>query len=160
MISLIREEVVGNMKWISDEEMLDLIVIAESTPGVLAVNTATFVGYKTSGIAGAAAATVGVTLPSLIIVGAISLFFEQFKNLKYVSYAFSGIRAGVVLLIADAVLKLDKKNTKNLFYFLILICAVISSLVLKISAVYIILAAAASGIIYSVIFNKTGRDKK
>jgi chromate transporter len=151
MISLIRSEVVDNMKWIDDDEMMNLIVIAESTPGVLAINTATFVGYKTAGIFGAAAATAGVTLPSLIIIGVISLFFEQFKNLKYVAYAFEGIRAGVVLLIAKAVLKLNKKNKKNLFYYIILASAIIASVFLNINAIYIILAAAITGIIYSLI---------
>ena len=159
MISLIHAEVVSNMKWLDDDEMLNLIVIAESTPGVLAVNTATFVGYKIAGVAGSALATIGVTLPSLIVICIISLFFDEFKNLKYVSYAFNGIRAGVVLLIINAVTKLNKKNKKDLFYFIVLSLTIIASLFFNINAIYILLAAMILGILYTFIFLR-GKDKK
>lgn len=157
MISLIHAEIVDNMKWLDDEEMINMIVIAESTPGVLAVNSATFVGYKIAGVAGSVMSTMGVILPSLIIISVISLFFDEFKNLKYVEYAFNGIRAGVVLLIFNAVLKLNKKNKKNLFYFIVLGLTVIASLFFKINAVYILLAAMILGILYTFIFL---REKK
>jgi chromate transporter len=154
MISLIQNEVVENMKWLDDKEMTNMIVIAESTPGVLAVNTATFTGYKIAGIAGAAAATLGVALPSLIIIGIISLFFDDFKNLKYIAYAFNGIKAGVVLLIINAVIKLDKKNKKDIFYYVIVFLAAAASVFFKVNAVYILLVSAVLGIIYSLIFVK------
>ena len=160
MISLIHHEVVENMKWLDDKEMVNMIVIAESTPGVLAVNTATFTGYKIAGIAGAAAATVGVALPSLIIIGVISLFFDAFKNLKYVAYAFNGIKAGVVLLIINAVVKLDKKNKKDLFYYIILLSAVAASVFFSVNAIYILLASAVLGIIYSLITGKLSKGEK
>jgi len=159
MISLIHSEVVDNMKWLEDKEMTKMIVIAESTPGVLAVKTATFAGYKIAGILGAAAATLGVALPSLIIISVISLFFEEFKNLKYVGYAFNGIRAGVALLIIKAVLKLDKKNKKSAFYYFILFAAVIASAVFKINAITILLVSAVLGLIYSLVLTKL-TDKK
>jgi len=161
MISLIHAEVVSNMKWLDDEEMINLIVIAESTPGVLAVNTATFVGYKIAGVAGSAMATIGVTLPSLIVISIIYLFFEEFKNFKYVSYAFNGIRAGVVLLIINAVLKLNKKNKKDLFYFIVLGLTIIASLFFNIDTIYILLAAMISGILYTFLFlrEKKGKNK-
>ena len=152
MISLIQAEVVGNMKWLDDDEMINLIVIAESTPGVLAVNTATFVGYKIAGVTGSILATIGVSLPSLIIISIISLFFDEFKNLKYVEYAFNGIRAGVVLLILNAVLKLDRKNKKDLFYFIALGLTIIASLFFKLDTIYILLAAMILGILYTFIF--------
>ena len=151
MISLIHHEIVENMKWIDDKEMMNMIVIAETTPGVLAVNTATFTGYKVAGIAGSAAATIGVALPSIIIIGVISLFFDAFKNLKYAAYAFNGIKAGVVLLIAKAVIKLDKKNQKDLFYFIILVSAAAAAIFFDANAVYILLASAVLGIIYSFL---------
>ena len=154
MISLIHAEVVNNMKWLDDDEMINLIVIAESTPGVLAVNTATFVGYKIAGGSGAALATIGVSLPSLIIISVISLFFDEFKNLKYVEYAFNGIRAGVVLLIFNAVLKLNKKNKKDLFYFIVLGLTIIASLFFKLNVIYILIAAMILGIAYTFIFLK------
>jgi len=158
MISLIHSEVVDNMKWLEDKEMTKMIVVAESTPGVLAIKTATFAGYKIAGVLGAAAATVGVALPSLVIIGVISLFFEEFKNLKYVEYAFNGIRAGVVLLIIKAVLKLNKKNKKSLFYYIILLAAVAASAVFKVSAILILLASAVLGLIYSFIFVRERSD--
>ena len=157
MLSLIHAEVVSNMKWIDDDEMINLIVIAESTPGVLAINTATFVGYKIAGVAGSALATIGVSLPSLIIISIISLFFDEFKNFKYVEYAFNGIRAGVVLLIINAVLKLNKKNKKDLFYFIILGMTIIASLFFNLSVIYILIAAMILGILYTFIFL---REKK
>ena len=157
MISLIHAEVVNNMKWLDDEEMLNLIVIAESTPGVLAINSATFVGYKIAGVAGATLATIGVSLPSLIIISIISLFFDEFKNFKYVEYAFNGIRAGVVLLIINAVLKLNSKNKKDLFYFIVMGLTIIASLFFKVNAIYILIAAMVLGILYTFIFL---REKK
>ena len=158
MISLIHAEIVNNTKWLDDEEMINMIVIAESTPGVLAVNTATFVGYKIAGVLGSAAATIGITLPSLLIISIISLFFDEFKNLKYVEYAFNGIRAGVVLLILNAVLKLNKKNKKkDLFYFIMFGLTIIAALFFKIGTVYILIAAMVLGILYTYIFL---REKK
>lgn len=159
MISLIQSEVVDNMKWIDEKEMINMIVIAQTTPGVLAVNTATFVGYRVAGIAGAAFATLGAILPSIIIIAVISLFFNAFKNLKYAAYAFNGIRAGVVLLIANAVVTLNKKNTKNIFYYIILVLTVIVHVVLKINLIYILIASAVIGIIYSLLNIKHGGSK-
>jgi len=159
MISLIQSEAVENMKWIDEKEMVNMIVIAQTTPGVLAVNTATFVGYRVAGIAGAACATLGSILPSIIIISIISLFFDAFKSLKYVAYAFDGIKAGVVLLIANATITLDRKNTKNIFYFVILILTVGFHFVLKINLIYILLASAVLGIIYSLIKVKFSDDK-
>ena len=158
MISLIHAEVVNNMKWLDDDEMINLIVIAESTPGVLAINTATFVGYKIAGVTGSALATIGVSLPSLIIISLISLIYEEFKEFKYVEYAFNGIRAGIVLLIIDAVLKLNKKNKKDLFYFIVLGLTIIASLFFsEVQVVHILIAAIILGIAYTYIFV---REKK
>ena len=158
MISLIHAEVVNKMKWLDDEEMLNLIVIAESTPGVLAINTATFVGYKIAGISGSALATIGVTLPSLLVISIISLFFDEFKNLKYVAYAFNGIRAGVVLLIMNAVSKLNKKNKKDIFYFIVLGLTIIASLFFNINAIYVLIAAMVLGLLYTFIFLREKND--
>ena len=160
MISLIHSEVVDNMRWLDDDEMLNLIIIAESTPGVLSVNTATFVGYKIAGVAGSALATVGVTLPSLIVICAISLFFDEFRNLKYVAYAFNGIRAGVVLLIIHAVLKLNKKNKKDLFYYIVLGLTIAASLFFNVNTVYILAAAMILGLAYTYIFAREKKKKK
>jgi chromate transporter len=154
MISLIHNEVVDKMKWLSDDEMMRLSVIAESTPGVLAINTATFTGYKIAGFWGSAAATLGVTVPSVIVICVISLFFDAFKSLKYVAYAFNGIRAGVILLIIDAARKLNKKNKKDMFYFVIVALTIAAKLFTGIDVIYILIAAAVLGIAYSFIFPK------
>ena len=162
MISLIHTETVDKMKWLTDEEMNNMIVVAESTPGVLAVNTATFVGYKTAGIFGAAAATFGVILPSLIIIGVISLFFDAFRELRFAAYAFEGLRAGVVLLIFDAVLKLSRKNKKDAFYYCVLLLTAALSVIFGINPIFLLMGATVAGILYSIKSwrtSKTGGDK-
>ena len=148
MISLIHNEMVDKTEWLTDDEMNRMIVVAESTPGVLAVNTATFVGYKTAGFFGAAAATLGVILPSLIIIGIISLFFDAFKELRFAAYAFEGLRAGVVLLILDAVLKLSRKNKKDAFYYCVLFLTAALSVIFGINPIFILIGAAIAGILY------------
>lgn len=120
MIPLIHEEMVEKKKWITDDEMLDMIAIAESTPGVIAVNSATFVGYKVGKFWGSFLATLGVIIPSLIIIIVIATFFQDFRENKYVDYAFRGINAGVTVLILNAAIKFYKKAPKtSVSYFLI-----------------------------------------
>jgi chromate transporter len=113
MIPLIQGEMVEKKKWITEEEMVDMIAIAESTPGVIAVNSATFVGYKIGKFWGSLLATIGVVLPSLIVIILVSLFFENFLEIKMVDYAFRGIRAGVSVLIFNAAIKFLKVAPKS-----------------------------------------------
>ncbi|MCL2099228.1 MAG: chromate transporter [Oscillospiraceae bacterium] len=160
MLSLIYTEVVENTRWLSDKEMKNMIIIAESTPGVLAVNTAVFTGYKIAGIFGAVFAMFGVILPSVIIIGIISLFFEAFRELKYVSYAFGGLGAGVVFLIFDAVKKLNKKNKKDAFYWAVLCLSAAAAIFLRINVIYILIASALAGLIYSFVFLKIRGSEK
>ena len=100
MVGLIHREMVEKKKWIDDQEMLDVIAIAESTPGVIALNTATYVGAKVAGVLGAFVASIAVMLPSVIIISLISLAIEEFGSNKYVKWAFLGIRSAVAALIA------------------------------------------------------------
>ena len=102
MIPLIQREAVERRRWVSDEDILDIIAIAESTPGPIAINAATFVGYKTRGFWGAFCATFGVVLPSFVIITLISFVLQEFESLRAVKYAFFGIRAGVLALILKA----------------------------------------------------------
>ena len=111
MISLISREVVENKRWITDKEMGDIVIIAESTPGAIAINTATYVGYKTGGVLGSIFATLGVVLPSLIIISIIYVFFDLFKENKWFAAAFNGIRATVIVLLFNAVLKLSRLSS-------------------------------------------------
>ena len=115
MIAIIERELVERKKWIDHEEYMDMIAIAESTPGPLAINSATYVGYKICGLFGSLFATLGVVLPSFIIIFIISLFFDKFLSLNYVEYAFRGIQACVAFLILSAGIKMLKHLKKNVF---------------------------------------------
>ena len=157
MVPLIQRETVEKKKWINDDDILEIVAIAESTPGPLAVNSATFVGYKTAGVLGAAAATIGVVLPSFTIIYFISFVIDKFENNTAVKYAFSGIRAGVLALIIKALWTMSKKSAKNIISFIITAFAFIFA-ALNINVIYIILACAVTGIVSSLIMS--GREKK
>ncbi len=132
MIAIIERELIERKKWLGHDEFLDVIAIAESTPGPIAINSATYIGYKKGGVLGSAFATLGVVLPSFIIIYAISLFFDAFLSLEYVKYAFRGIQAGVVFLILSAGIKMFKSLKKNLISILLFVlttgCLVLFSL--------------------------------
>ena len=113
MIPLIQKEAVENHKWVTDEDILNVVAIAESTPGPIAINAATFVGYQVAGFAGAVVATLGVVLPSFLIILAISGILQRFGQLQIVRYAFSGIRVGVFVLLLKALWKMFKANQKG-----------------------------------------------
>ena len=112
MVPLIKSEAADKKGWISEEDMLDIIAIAESTPGPIAINSATFVGYKTAGVLGSACATLGVVLPSFLIIALLGALLDRFSSLKPVVYAFFGIRAGVLALIIKALISMFKKCPK------------------------------------------------
>lgn len=157
MVPLIQCETVEKKKWINDDDILEIVAIAESTPGPIAVNSATFVGYKTAGVLGAAAATIGVVLPSFTIIYFISFVIDKFENNTAVKYAFSGVRAGVLALIIKALWTMSKKSAKNIISFIITAFAFIFA-ALNINVIYIILACAVTGIVSSLIMS--GREKK
>ena len=115
MIAFLEREFVEKKNWLSHDEFMDLIVIAESTPGPIAINCATYIGYKVNKGLGAVAATLGMVIPSFSIIYLISLFFEQFLSVTWVSSAFRGIQACVVFLILSAGLKMFKKMKKTAF---------------------------------------------
>ena len=120
MIPLIQRETVEKHKWITEDDILDIIAIAESTPGPIAINSATFVGYKTAGFFGAAMATLGVVLPSFCIILAISYVLREFREIKAVQYAFEGIRAGVLALLIKALVSMYKKCPKGLAAYIVM----------------------------------------
>lgn len=154
MIPLIQREVVETHKWIEEEDILDTMVIAQSAPGALAINSATLIGYKVAGFWGAALSTLGVILPSYVIISVLSLFIMQFKELKYVAYAFEGIRAGVVVLIINAVVKLSK-NCRSGVFNLCIICAVfLLSTFTKFNVIYMLAISAVVGIVYHMFLIK------
>ena len=165
MVAVIEREIVERKKYISQEEFLDLIAIAESTPGPIAVNSATYIGYKIGGVLGSFFATLGVVLPSFIIIFIISFFYEKFLALEYVSYAFKGIQVCVAFLIISAGIKMLKGIKKNVFNALLFIFSLILMLVIKIfnlpiSSIYLILVGGVVGLIVMLVNNrKTVKNK-
>ena len=151
MIALLENELVEKKKWIEKDEFLDVAAIAESTPGPIAINAATYIGYKNAGIIGSIIATLGICIPSLIIIYAISLFFDAFLSLTLVAYAFKGIQICVIYLILTAGLKMLKQMKKNTFNMIIisitLICMVVFSLfAVKFSTIFYILLSGVCGV--------------
>lgn len=139
MISIIEEELVNKKKWLNKEDIFEMITIAESTPGPIAINCATFTGKRIKGNLGALCATLGVTLPSFIIIIIISNILDIFKTNKIVSYAFYGIRIGVLVLILNAIISLYKQLDKSIINYLIMIISLILILIFNVSAILIII---------------------
>ena len=159
MLPMLQKEVVENHKWATEEELLDYYAVGQATPGIIAVNTATFVGYKEKGVLGAAFATFGVVFPSLVIIMAIAGFIDNFSDLEVVQYAFSGIRIAVGVLILNALIKLMKGSVKNILGVILFVATFIASSFLNISVVYIIIAAALIGIISDYVERKRGSEE-
>lgn len=110
MLPILQREIVERRGWATDEELMDYYAIGQCTPGIIAINVATFIGYKQAGLLGGLAATFGVVTPSIIIITLISMFLQTFADLPIVRHAFSGIRAAVTVLVLDSVIKLGKKS--------------------------------------------------
>ena len=162
MIALIENEFVTKKKWLTQSDFLDMLAIAESTPGPMAINSATYIGYKCTGLLGASLATLAVCLPSFIIIYIISLFFDKFLSLTYVTYAFKGIQVCVVYLIANAGLKLLKALPKTAFNIIIVVCVTLamvtcSVLSVSFSSIYYILLCAAIGLAVYAIRQRRGK---
>ena len=147
MISIIHHTCVEQKKWITDEEMMNMTIIAESTPGPIAINCSTYVGFKLAGFPGAICATLGMVVPSLLIIYLISMFFDDFLEYPLVAKAFSGIKIGVGVLILSTGWSLLKKVPKKPQYRIIAACSFAAMLLinifsLKISTITLLLAAA------------------
>lgn len=154
MVSIIRNTCVEQKRWITHDEMMDITVIAESTPGPIAINCATYVGYKMASLCGAITATLGIVLPSFVILYVISLFLEQFLTFTLIAKAFQGIKIGVSLLILDAGIGMLQKTAKSKQACCIAVISFLAMLVinlfaLKISSVVLLFLA---GIISVAVF--------
>lgn len=163
MIPIIEKEMCEKHKWLKGEEILDIFAISESTPGPIAINSATFVGYRVAGVLGSFCATLGVVLPSFIVISVISLILAEFSSLEPVKYAFNGIRAGVLALVIKAFYSMYKKCPKSLFSYIIMVGAFGASLFidilgLDISVIYIIVSCAVIGLVYSLIQRRRGKE--
>lgn len=163
MIALLESELISKKKWIDREEFLDMVAIAESTPGPIAINAATYIGYKKAGFFGALLATLGVCIPSFVIIYLISLFFDAFLSLSIVAYAFKGIQIGVIYLILSAGLKMLKGIKKNAFNLTVVIATtsvmtLFSLFAVEFSAVLYILISGVLGLVVYLI--GSGREAK
>ena len=163
MLALLEDEFVSKRKWLDKDEFLRMTAIAESTPGPIAINAATYIGYKQARILGALAATVGVCIPSFVIIYAISLFFDAFLSLTLVEYAFRGIQACVVYLIFSAGLKMLKSMKKTAFSVIIVsavsLCMIVFSLLaISFSTILYILICGCIGIFFYLL--SAARKKK
>lgn len=145
MIPLIQRETVDNHGWITNEDVLEIVAIAESTPGPVAINSATFVGHKIGGFFGAASATAGVILPSFVIIYVISFVLRQFEELKAVQYAFAGIRAGVLALIIQALVSMYRQYPKDQAAYLIMAGAFAAVALFGVNVLLVIVCCALAG---------------
>lgn len=166
MIHILDNEFVVKRKWLDGEEFLDLVAIAESTPGPIAINCATYIGYKKAGFLGALVSTVGMCLPSLSIIYIISIFFNQFLHISWVSSAFKGIQICVVFLILSAGFKMLKKSKKTPFNILVMTITFITSVTLSILSVnfssifYVLIFGFIGLFLYTVRYIKDRRGRK
>ncbi len=156
MIPLIENVCVTKKEWITQEEMMNITVVAESTPGPVAINCATYVGSKKKGFWGAVAATLGVTLPSFLIILMISFFIDRFLEIKWVASAFKGIKIAVGILILDAAIKMIVKMKKKALSIIILSVAfiammLINAFALRVSTIVLMLASALAGLFVYLI---------
>lgn len=151
MIALLEEEFIQRRKWLDKDEFLDMTAIAESTPGPVAINSATYLGYKLAKVPGAATATVAVCLPSFLIIYAISLFFEQFTQLTVIANAFKGIQVCVIYLIFSAGVRMLKALDKSpfatgVFAAVMLVMVGLSLAGVSVSSILLILLSGAAGV--------------
>ena len=156
MIPIIEEEVVNKHQWVSKEDMLDLIAIAQSCPGVFAINISIFIGYKLRKTRGALVTALGTALPSFLIILAIAIFFHQFEDNKVVAAMFRGIRPAVVALIAVPTFNLAKSAHLNRYTLWIPIVSALAIWLLGVSPIWIIILAGVGGYLYGL----TQKNKK
>ncbi len=157
MIPLIQREAVDNRKWVTEEDILDIVAIAESTPGPIAINSATFVGYRAAGVLGSAAATFGVVLPSFVIILALSFVLQQFREVQAVQYAFRGIQAGVLALLFKALYTMYKKAPKGWAAYVVMGGSFLATALLKINVIFVIIGCAVFGLVTALIADRRAK---
>ncbi len=167
MISLLENELITKRGWVENDEFLNMVAIAESTPGPVAINAATYVGYKLAGFWGALAATVAVCIPSFVIIFLISLFFDAFLSLKYVAYAFDGIQVCVIFLILNAGVKMLFKLERTVWNVLVLAAVIACMVTLSVLSItfssvwYILITAGLALVLYLfTYFRAKGKGKE
>ena len=159
MLPMLQREAVEKQGWVTEEELMDYYAMGQCIPGVIAVNTATFIGNKVKGLPGAIAASLGVISPSLVIIIAIAAFIQSFSDLPIIQNAFAGIRVGVCVLILSAVLKLFKKAIIDKFTLGLFAVVFLLSIFTDISPIVFVIVSALAGIIVHAFFLKGGKTK-
>lgn len=152
MLPLMQKEVIDKNKWIKEEELIDIYAVSQSLPGAIAINSSTFIGYKIAKRKGAIAATLGMIMPSFLVITIIATFFTRFQDVPVVQAIFKGIRPTVVALISTAAVKIAKSAIKDKVALLIAIAAFITSIVFDIHSIIIIIAGAVAGIVLCTLF--------
>lgn len=158
IVSLMKKKFVDNLNWLSEEEMLDITAIAQSSPGPIPINAAVMLGYKMSGVLGSVIAILGTAIPPMVIISIISLFYNQFRENKIIAISLQVMRAGVAAVIVDVAINLAIKvlSTKKIIYVILMIISFILAYFFNISAILIILACLSIGIIDLFIHSKKG----
>ncbi len=160
MLPMIQREIVENKKWATDDEIMNYYAVGQCTPGVIAVNTATFIGYKQGGIWGSIAATLGVTAPSIIIITVIAAFISNFAHISAVKSALGGINVVVSVLVLNAVITLWEKGIKNFFGLSIFLIAFLVAVFTELSPIYTVVVSVICGVLYGKIPSKKGGSAK
>ncbi len=158
MIPIIQKETVENKGWITDDDILEIIAIAESTPGPIAINSSTFVGYRVAGFWGAFFGTLGMVLPSFLVILTISFVLREFRSIKAVQYAFNGIRAGVLALLFKALWTMYKKVKKGLVAYIIMAGSFVFAAFFEINIIFVIIGCAVVGLVSSLIAQRRNKE--
>ena len=159
MIAILEEELVAKKQWITSADMLDMLVIAESTPGVIAVNTATSVGYRLRGILGAIVATLGVVLPSFVIICGLSFVIELVADNKWYQAAFKGVQSCVIVLVLNAFIKMSKNISRDWFNVVLLLAAFGVAAFTRFNVIFLILIGGVLGLCYCLIVEAVSAKK-
>lgn len=161
MLPMLQKELVEKRGWTTDEDILDYFAVGQCTPGVIAVNTATFIGYNLAGIPGAIFATAGIVSPSLIIISIIAKFVTEFSHITYIQNAFAGIRVAVSVLVLEAVIKMWKTGVKDKIGFVIFLLTFLICVIFSISPAYVVISAILVGIaIKKFVPEKNSEDEQ
>lgn len=160
MLPMLEREIVTKHKWSTMDEIMDYFAIGQCTPGIIAVNTATFIGFKKKGILGGIVATLGVITPSIIIISLLAGIIDMVAGNKYVEHAFAGISVAVCALLIQAVLKIAKSGVKDIFTAIVAVASFILMLVFDVSPIIIVIISGVAAVIFKAITEKISQKKE
>ena len=160
MLPMLEREIVVKNKWATMDEIMDYFAIGQCTPGIIAVNTATFIGYKQKKIPGGIVATLGVVCPSVIIISLIATILHGISDNPIVKHAFTGIGVAVCAILLQAIIKLAKSGVKDIFTLIVALCSLCLSLFLKLSPIIIVILAGIASVVYKWVINKNQKAEE